>query len=113
MTTVDDFVSAHDVRAVDLVKIDTEATEDSVLAGMTQTLARDRPAVVCEILPGGPATAVRRSSGLWSTSSISSPTTGPDGAPASPRTAGGVTSFSGRACIAGPRRILDNRFFPE
>lgn len=58
VTTIDDFVAANDVRGVDLVKIDTEATEDSVLRGMASMLARDRPAVVCEILPGGPASAV-------------------------------------------------------
>lgn len=58
VTTIDEFVTKNDLRDVDLVKIDTESTEGAVLAGMVRTLARDRPALVCEILPGGPADAV-------------------------------------------------------
>ncbi len=58
VTTIDEFVTKNDVRHVDLVKIDTESTEGAVLAGMIHTLDRDRPALVCEILPGGPAAAV-------------------------------------------------------
>ncbi len=58
VATLDEFVAAHDVKGVDLVKIDTEATEDQVVAGMLETVARDRPAVVCEVLPGGPAEAI-------------------------------------------------------
>lgn len=56
--TLDEFLTANDVRGVDLVKIDTEATEDQVVAGMLETIARDRPAVVCEVLPEGPAEAI-------------------------------------------------------
>ena len=56
--TVDDFVDSRNIKGVDLVKIDTEATEDQVLMGMTRTLERDRPAVVCEVLPKGPADAI-------------------------------------------------------
>ncbi len=58
VTTVDAFVTTNEITGVDLVKIDTEATEADVLAGMVQTLTRDRPALVCEILPGGPARVV-------------------------------------------------------
>ena len=58
VTTLDEFVTANAVRGVDLVKIDTEATEDQVVAGMLETIARDRPAVVCEVLPEGPAEAI-------------------------------------------------------
>ena len=36
---------------VDLVKIDVEDFEASVLMGMKQTIRRDRPFIVCEILP--------------------------------------------------------------
>jgi hypothetical protein len=36
---------------VDLVKIDVEDFEAGVLAGMTATIRRDRPFIVCEILP--------------------------------------------------------------
>lgn len=36
---------------VDLIKIDVEDFEASVLAGMCQIILRDRPFIVCEILP--------------------------------------------------------------
>jgi len=51
--TLDRYVSAHlDGRKVDLLKLDTEATEDRVLAGAGQVLAEHRPVVLCEVLPG-------------------------------------------------------------
>src|SRR5207248_9556879 len=46
----DDFDRSHPVK-VDLVKIDVEDFEASVLAGMEQVIRRDRPFIVCEILP--------------------------------------------------------------
>lgn len=49
---LDAFVAAHELGRIDLVKIDTEATEPAVLAGMGQVLARDRPTIVCEVLAG-------------------------------------------------------------
>jgi FkbM family methyltransferase len=55
VTTLDEFLAERAVTGVDLVKIDTESTENDVLAGMLETLRRDRPAIVCEVLPGGPA----------------------------------------------------------
>jgi FkbM family methyltransferase len=36
-------------RAVSLIKIDVEGHEEAVLAGAVETLARERPAVICEI----------------------------------------------------------------
>jgi FkbM family methyltransferase len=53
ITTVDTFVREHDIAAVDLVKIDTETTEPEVLRGMMDTLRRDRPDIVCEVLEFG------------------------------------------------------------
>ena len=51
VTTVDEFVAQQGLSGtVDLVKIDTEDTEDQVLEGMTHTLEHDRPAVFCEVL---------------------------------------------------------------
>lgn len=41
----------HD-RRVDLVKVDTESTEPEVLAGLMETLRRDRPTIFCEVLRG-------------------------------------------------------------
>jgi FkbM family methyltransferase len=50
--TLDRFVGDRGIDRVDLVKIDTESTEPAVLAGMRETLRRDRPFLVCEVLPG-------------------------------------------------------------
>jgi FkbM family methyltransferase len=50
VVTVDDLVRERQVARVDLVKIDTESTEPDVLEGMRETLGRDRPALVCEVL---------------------------------------------------------------
>jgi FkbM family methyltransferase len=52
VVTVDGLVRERQVERVDLVKIDTESTEPDVLEGMRETLGRDRPALVCEVLKG-------------------------------------------------------------
>jgi FkbM family methyltransferase len=52
VTTLDEFVRENDLAGVDLVKIDTEGTEPEVLRGLADTLRRDRPDVVCEVLKG-------------------------------------------------------------
>jgi FkbM family methyltransferase len=46
----DDYERSHPMR-VDLVKIDVEDFEADVLEGMYATIQRDRPFIVCEILP--------------------------------------------------------------
>jgi FkbM family methyltransferase len=46
----DDFETTHPMK-VDLVKIDVEDFEAAVLHGMQDTIRRDRPFIVCEILP--------------------------------------------------------------
>ena len=46
----DDYESLHRMR-VDLVKIDVEDFEANVLEGMQATITRDRPFIVCEVLP--------------------------------------------------------------
>ncbi len=56
---VDDFVSARGL-SVDLIKMDTETTEDEVFRGMTATLARDRPHIFCEILDEAVGQAIER-----------------------------------------------------
>lgn len=58
VVTTDKFIARHGITGVDLVKIDTEATEDAVLEGMVETLQRDSPAVVCEVLSDGLASAI-------------------------------------------------------
>jgi len=52
VVTVDRLVRERDIPRVDLVKIDTESTEPDVLLGMRETLARDHPWIVCEVLKG-------------------------------------------------------------
>ena len=49
---LDEFLGDRGVQGVDLIKIDTESTEPEVLRGMAETLRRDRPAIVCEVLAG-------------------------------------------------------------
>jgi FkbM family methyltransferase len=46
----DDYEALHPMH-VDLVKIDVEDFEASVLDGMRSTIMRDRPFIVCEVLP--------------------------------------------------------------
>lgn len=48
--TLDHLLSQRELGPVDLVKIDTEGTEDDVLAGFTAHLQRDRPIIICEML---------------------------------------------------------------
>jgi FkbM family methyltransferase len=50
VVTVDSFVRERGLGRVDLVKIDTERTEPEVVDGMRQTISRDRPSIVCEVL---------------------------------------------------------------
>lgn len=52
VTTVDAHLRRAGVSGVDLVKIDTEGTEPAVLRGMIETLRRDHPAIVCEVMKG-------------------------------------------------------------
>jgi FkbM family methyltransferase len=52
VTTVsfDDYEASHPMK-IDLIKIDVEDFEATVLAGMQGIIRRDRPFIVCEILP--------------------------------------------------------------
>jgi len=52
VVVLDRLVRERGLSRVDLVKIDTESTEPDVLEGMRDTLARDRPWIVCEVLKG-------------------------------------------------------------
>ena len=51
MTTGDKFVRENQIARVDLMKIDTESTEPQVLSGLIETIRRDRPNIICEVLP--------------------------------------------------------------
>jgi Methyltransferase FkbM domain len=47
----DTWLARQKVNRVDILKLDTETTEPSVLAGLSDTLHRDRPTIFCEVLP--------------------------------------------------------------
>lgn len=49
VTTVDDVVAAEGLERVDLLRVDVEGHEWALLDGAAATLARDHPAIVCEI----------------------------------------------------------------
>jgi FkbM family methyltransferase len=51
VVTLDRVVAEHRVAQVSLLKLDTERTEHEVLAGCRDTLARDRPEIICEVWP--------------------------------------------------------------
>lgn len=51
--TLDGFIRERALEHVDLVKIDTETTEEQVLRGMIESLERFHPDIVCEVW-GGP-----------------------------------------------------------
>jgi len=50
--TIDSFVYKNQIEKVDLMKIDTEATEHIVLEGAKHILKRDEPMIICEVLKG-------------------------------------------------------------
>ena len=49
---IDTFVQQRQLPRVTLVKIDTETTEPSVIRGMLETIRRDQPQILCEVLAG-------------------------------------------------------------
>lgn len=57
--TLDDVADAEHVGGPTLVKIDVEGAEASVLAGAAHLLARSDVDLVCEVLPGADAEALR------------------------------------------------------
>jgi len=50
--TLNSFVLKNNIKKVDLIKIDTEATEHLVIEGAMNILTRDEPIIVCEVLKG-------------------------------------------------------------
>ncbi|MCH7572192.1 MAG: FkbM family methyltransferase [Planctomycetes bacterium] len=46
------WVEKNSISRIDLLKLDTEATEHIVLAGAHNVLAEHRPLIFCEVLPG-------------------------------------------------------------
>ena len=48
-TTIDEFVTSHGLKKVDVIKIDIEGAEMKAFNGMTETLRNSRPLIVCEL----------------------------------------------------------------
>ncbi len=53
VSTLDAYVTDHNLGKVDVIKIDTETTEHIVLGGGKEMLRRDHPAIICEVLEEG------------------------------------------------------------
>ena len=51
VVTIDDYVGRYGLRNVALMKIDVEGFELRVVRGARKTIQRDRPRVICEVLP--------------------------------------------------------------
>lgn len=49
-TRLDTLVAEHNIACVDLIKIDTEKTEPSVLEGAINTIELHSPTIICEVL---------------------------------------------------------------
>jgi len=48
--TLDSYIFSENIPKVDVIKIDTEATEDKVLWGSKNIIKRDNPIIICEVL---------------------------------------------------------------
>lgn len=48
---IDDLVIKEKLESLDLIKIDTEGTEDKVLIGALNTIKKFQPIIICEVLP--------------------------------------------------------------
>ncbi len=51
LVRIDDYVDQHHLTKVALIKIDVEGSELQVVRGAKETIRRDRPRVICEVLP--------------------------------------------------------------
>ncbi|MBK9734234.1 MAG: FkbM family methyltransferase [Saprospiraceae bacterium] len=49
--TIDGFVEENKIESLDLIKVDTEATEDKVLIGALGAIQKYKPIIICEVLP--------------------------------------------------------------
>jgi FkbM family methyltransferase len=51
VTTIDAYVEEHHIQKVGLMKVDVEGYELHVLRGARKTIQRDRPQIICELIP--------------------------------------------------------------
>ena len=51
VTTLDEWAANQELQRVDVIKTDTEGTEDRVLRGGRTLIERDRPFIICEVWP--------------------------------------------------------------
>jgi FkbM family methyltransferase len=49
---LDDYCSQQNIATIDLIKIDTEGTEDAVFEGGLEIIKKSQPIIICEVLPG-------------------------------------------------------------
>lgn len=52
IVSIDEYVRGSGLESVDLIKIDVEGAESSVLRGAARVIREHRPAIVCEVLHG-------------------------------------------------------------
>lgn len=50
-TTIEAVVQAHDIRQIDLMKLDTECTEHLILESGLEIIQNLRPLIICEVYP--------------------------------------------------------------
>lgn len=48
--TLDNFTTINDIQNIELIKIDTEGSEDLILKGAVETIKKFRPVIICETL---------------------------------------------------------------
>jgi len=48
--TLDNFVKMNDIKRIDLIKVDTEGSEDLILMESSNTINQFKPIIICEVL---------------------------------------------------------------
>jgi len=49
---LDTYCKEKNITNIDLLKIDAEGTEHIVIEGSLETIAKDQPIIICEVLEG-------------------------------------------------------------